>query len=63
MPKGTAAGSGERPCRLGELRRQTAYKAQWARRTHIRVDLRLPSTRRCSAFHAVHAGLTLAGRH
>ena len=46
----------------GELRRQIAYKAQWARRTHIEVDRWFPSTRRCSACHALHAGLTLADR-
>ena len=47
----------------GELRRQIAYKAQWAQRTHIEVDRWFPSTRRCSACHAVCEGLTLADRH
>ncbi|MCY3730559.1 MAG: transposase, partial [Rhodospirillaceae bacterium] len=47
----------------GELRRQIAYKAQWAQRTHIEVDPWFPSTRRCSGCHALHAGLTLADRH
>ena len=46
-----------------ELRRQIAYKAQWARRIDIEVDRWFPSTRRCSACHDVHAGLTLADRH
>ena len=49
--------------RWGELRKQIAYKAQWARRTHLEVERRFPSPRRCSACHAVHAGLTLADRH
>ena len=30
----------------GELNRQIAYKAQWARRTHIEVDRWFPSARR-----------------
>ena len=47
----------------GELRRQIAYKAQWAQRTHIEVDPWFPSTKRCSACHAVREGLTLADRH
>ena len=47
----------------GELRRQIAYKAQWAQRTHIEVDPWFPSTRRCSACHAVRRDLTLADRH
>ena len=47
----------------GELRGQIAYKAQWAQRNHIEVDRWFPSTRRCSACHAVHAGLTLSNRH
>ena len=47
----------------GELRRQIAYKAQWAQRTHVEVDRWFPSTRRCSACHAVREGLTLADRH
>ena len=47
----------------GELRRQIAYKAQWAQRTYIEVDPWFPSTKRCSACHAVHAGLTLADCH
>ena len=47
----------------GELRRQIAYKAQWAQRTHIEVDPWFPSTRRCSACHAHSEGLTLADRH
>ena len=47
----------------GELRRQIAYKAQWARRTHIEVDRWFPSPRRCSACHAHCEGLTLADRH
>jgi len=44
----------------GELRRQIAYKAQWAQRTHIEVDPWFPSTKRCSACHAVRRDLTLA---
>ena len=47
----------------GELRRQIAYKAQWAGRAHIEVDPWFPSTRRCSACHAQCEGLTLADRH
>ena len=46
-----------------QMRRQIAYKAQWAQRTHIEVDRWFPSTRRCSACHAVREGLTLADRH
>ena len=49
--------------RWGELRRQIAYKAQWARRIDIEVDRWFPSAQRCSACHALHAGLTLAERH
>ena len=33
------------------------------RDVHIGVDRWFPSPRRCSAYHAVHAGLTLADRH
>ena len=33
----------------GELRRQIAYKAQWAQRTHIEVDPWFPSTRSAAA--------------
>ena len=47
----------------GELRRQIACKAQWAGRAHIEVDPWFPSTRRCSACHAVCRDLTLADRH
>ena len=46
----------------GALVRQIAYKAEWAGRTHIAVDRWFPSTRRCSACHAVRDGLTLADR-
>ena len=46
----------------GELVRQIAYKAEWAGRTHIAVDRWFPSTKRCSACHAVREGLTLADR-
>ena len=46
----------------GELVRQIAYKAEWAGRVHVRVDPWFPSTKRCSACHAVREDLTLADR-
>ena len=46
----------------GELVRQIAYKAEWAGRVHVRVDPWFPSTKRCSACHAVRDDLTLADR-
>ena len=45
-----------------ELVRQIGYKAEWAGREHIAVDQWFPSTKRCSACHAVREGLTLADR-
>ena len=47
----------------GELVRQIAYKAEWAGRDHVQVDAWFPSTKRCSACHAVGEDLTLAHRH
>ncbi|MYF70422.1 MAG: IS200/IS605 family element transposase accessory protein TnpB [Proteobacteria bacterium] len=47
----------------GELLRQIAYKAEWAGRTHLKVDPWFPSTKRCSACHAQLENLTLAVRH
>ena len=46
----------------GELLRQIRYKAEWAGRTHLAVDPWFPSTKRCSACHAIRQGLTLADR-
>ena len=46
----------------GELVRQIAYKAQWAGRVHVQVDPWFPSTKRCSACHAVRGDLTLKDR-
>ena len=46
----------------GELVRQIGYKAEWAGRHHVQVDPWFPSTKRCSACHAVREGLTLADR-
>ena len=46
----------------GELVRQIAYKAEWAGRVHVQVDPWFPSTKRCSACHAVREDLTLADR-
>ena len=46
----------------GELVRQIAYKAEWAGRVHVQVDPWFPSTKRCSACHAVRDDLTLSDR-
>ena len=48
--------------RWHELVRQIAYKAEWAGRVHVQVDPWFPSTKRCSACHAVREDLTLADR-
>ena len=45
------------------LVRQIASKAQWAQRTHLEVDPWFPSSRCCSACHAVWEDLTLTDRH
>ena len=47
----------------GELRRQVAYKAQWAGRTLSVVDRWYPSSKTCSACGAVNKALTLNQRH
>ena len=46
----------------GELLRQIRYKAEWAGRTHLAVDPWFPSTKRCSACHAIRQDPTLADR-
>ena len=47
----------------GELRRQVAYKAQWAGRTLSVVDRWYPSSKTCSDCGAVNKALTLNQRH
>jgi len=47
---------------FGELRRQLAYKAQWAQRQLVVVDRWFPSSKTCSACGAINRHLTLQQR-